>query len=76
MNERCVVCRFYLPHFENQGPIEREQPLSEGSCRRYPPSIPEMAMVNVVRGFTFPVVGAGEWCGEFDRKREERDDED
>lgn len=25
--------------------------------------------------FGFPMVDAGEWCGEFDRKREERDDD-
>lgn len=77
INERCHQCRYYQPHYENQGPLEIERPLPEGSCRRFPPVSthhPIGRAVSVI-DFAFPVVGAAEWCGEFDRKREERDDD-
>ena len=62
MKETCLNCRFWLPLDESQPP----DPISEGECRRFPPSLPTgeedsrgLALV------TYPMTFGDEWCGEW-----------
>lgn len=71
MTDTCRNCKFYHPYLD--GPIG--QPTGEGVCRRYPPIVHRESESMAGPDFGFPMVDAGEWCGEFDRKREERDDD-
>jgi hypothetical protein len=52
--EQCMACRFYKA--DHRGAYT-------GECLRFPPTV-----VEYERHGVFPIVRAGDWCGEFKRK--------
>jgi len=55
VSECCANCRFFASHMAEVNDAGEVT----GECRRYPPVMPPGE-----RRAVFPIVGAGDWCGE------------
>ena len=62
----CKKCRYFRPFMGGEG--------QSGECRRYPPRIIAGARPDADTDFDnngyWPVVGGGDWCGEWHTKEE------
>jgi len=68
-SECCEVCRFSEPAYIKEGRF---------ACRRYPPSVSSALLEREIEvaeeglavhiSTVYPVVGIGDWCGEFKPK--------
>ena len=59
MKEACESCRFWLAD-----PVEG----GVGRCRRFPPS--PVVEGRLCVSTLFPLVGSGNWCGEYQSRKE------
>jgi hypothetical protein len=57
--ECCASCRFYLGNYV----ASKVEPV--GFCRRFPPVETDTLKAGIA-AYTFPMVTAGQWCGEYD----------
>lgn len=79
--KRCANCA----HFSHSSTVKSDDGLFVvlGECRRYPPRFEEhlenmellddgsIEKMDGQRGYFFPVMPGGEWCGEFKNKYED-----
>lgn len=65
--ESCGACKFFKRH------IAKSAPITEGFCKRYPPSVlmvPQQTSKGIVPvpGAIGPNMNERDWCGEFKLK--------